>query len=70
MDCQFISIYGKFVTSKPASFSREDIRVYILQDIDSTTRFEGTNTLIEKFTLQTENSGNFCRISPDKNSTN
>ena len=25
MDCQSISIYGKFVTSQTASFSREDI---------------------------------------------
>ena len=25
MNCQFISIYGKFVTSQTASFSREDI---------------------------------------------
>ena len=27
IDCQFISIYGKFVTSQTASFSRADINV-------------------------------------------
>ena len=27
MDCQFISKYGKFVTSQTASFSRADIRL-------------------------------------------
>ena len=28
MDCQFISIYGKFGTSQTASFSRADISLY------------------------------------------
>ena len=27
IDCQFIPIYGKFVTSQPASFSRQDISI-------------------------------------------
>ena len=27
MDCQFISIYGKFVTSQTANFLREDVSV-------------------------------------------
>ena len=29
MDCQFISIYGNFVTSQTASFSRADIKVTV-----------------------------------------
>ena len=31
MDCQFISIYGKFVTSQTLSFSRMDISQYFYQ---------------------------------------
>ena len=31
MDCQFISIYGKFVASQTASFSREDINSRVSQ---------------------------------------
>ena len=31
MDCQFISIYEKFVTTQTTSFSRVDIRQYYLQ---------------------------------------
>ena len=31
MDCQFISIYGKFVTSQTLSFSHMDISQYFYQ---------------------------------------
>ena len=34
MDCQFISIYGKFVTSQTANFSRADIKADKTHAID------------------------------------
>ena len=44
IDCQFIFIYGKFVTSKTASFSRVDIRRELIFKIFYKLHFYTYNT--------------------------